>query len=308
MDTAETLEYGGKTYKTVKIGTQIWMAENLNYAGPNGDIGRYYDNDPANGEKYGRLYAWEEAMKVCPEGWHLPSKEEWEILMNFAGGEKIAGKKLKAKDGWFEDGNGTDDYGFSALPGGLCFSDGNFIDVGSRGYWWSSAYEHNSFRAYYCGICYCDEDTRRNANKFLLISVRFIKDHQQMLITTAEQQEVADSILDSVYLRLLSMDATKETILQMLADAGLKDKGSISYLVEKLLIKMTEDFLNGEKAYSLQYSSALEILKEMNVSVDLGSQIRSYVINRAVRRLEQECPNLSVLFKILERLDLVEEP
>jgi len=129
-----------------------------------------------------------------------------------------------------------------------------------------------------------------------------------MLITTAEQRETADSILDSVYLRLLSMDATKETILQMLADAGLKGKDCISYLVEKLLIKMTEDFLNGEKAYSLQYSSALEILKEMNVSVDLGSQIRSYVINRAVRRLEQECPNLSVLFKILERLDLVEEP
>jgi len=78
----ESLEYGGKTYRIVKIGSQIWIAENLDYAGPNGGIGRYYEDDHANGEKYGRLYTWEEAMNVCPPGWHLPSREEWKTLVD----------------------------------------------------------------------------------------------------------------------------------------------------------------------------------------------------------------------------------
>jgi len=180
MDTAETLEYGGKTYKTVKIGTQIWMAENLNYAGPNGDIGRYYDNDPANGEKYGRLYTWEEAMKVCPEGWRLPSREEWRTLVGFAGGIGhpflIAGKKLKAKSGWNKNGNGTDDYGFSALPGGFGYLDDSFYEVGDRGNWWSS--ESFSNDAYYWIMSYNYDSANGSGNeKSLLFSVRCIQDH-----------------------------------------------------------------------------------------------------------------------------------
>jgi len=177
MEVAETLEYGGKTYRTVKIGIQIWMAENLNYAGPNGDVGKCYDNDPANGEKYGRLYTLEEAMKVCPPGWHLPSKEEWEILMAFAGGEKIAGKKLKAKSGWFEDGNGTDDYGFSALPGGYGSSGGSFGSVGYGGYWWSSS-EGDSRSAYSRYMYYDNEYASWDYDgKSFLFSVRCLQDY-----------------------------------------------------------------------------------------------------------------------------------
>jgi len=177
MEVAKTLEYGSKTYRTVKIGTQIWMAENLNYAGQNGDIGKYYDNDPANGEKYGRLYTWKEAMEVCPPGWHLPSREEWEILMAFAGGEKIAGKKLKAKNGWNEKGNGTDDYGFSALPGGFGYSDGSFGSVGDGGYWWSSS-ETYSYYAYYRYMDYDLEYALWDIyDKSLLFSVRCLQDY-----------------------------------------------------------------------------------------------------------------------------------
>ncbi len=175
MKTAETLEYGGKTYRTVKIGAQIWMAENLNYAGPNGDIGRYYEDDPANGEKYGRLYTWNEAMEVCPPGWHLPSKEEWDVLM-MSVGSIGTGKHLKARSGWNKNGNGEDTFGFSALPSGNGFPDGQFGNVGNSSGWWGST-EINSIKAYYR----CMSSNIGNVfwyilNKSNLLSVRCLRD------------------------------------------------------------------------------------------------------------------------------------
>jgi len=134
----------GKKYKTVKIGEQTWMAENLNY---NASGSKCYDNKPANCEKYGRLYNWETAMAVCPKGWHLPGNDGWNVLYEIVGGEKVAGKKLKAKSSWNNDGNGTDEFGFSALPGGSGFSDGNFGNVGDNSYWWSAS-EYGSNYAY----------------------------------------------------------------------------------------------------------------------------------------------------------------
>jgi uncharacterized protein (TIGR02145 family) len=131
-------------YKTVTIGTQTWMAENLDYA-ISGSV--CYDNDPSNCEKYGRLYTWDAAQKACPAGWHLPSNNEWTILTNFAGGESTAGTKLKAANGWYYnideddivDGSGTDNYGFSALPGGAGIGSVYFIHIGSSGNWWSAS-------------------------------------------------------------------------------------------------------------------------------------------------------------------------
>ena len=207
-----TLSCGGQTYKTVKIGEQVWMAENLAYEAKgskcfeNGcykesDDGEYICNKlseseiKANCQKYGRLYDWKTATKACPSGWHLPSDNEWQTLANFVGGEKIAGKKLKAKSGWNnyapciksdegvceeygeeETGNGTDDYGFSALPGGLGESTGYFNDVGDYGYWWSAT-ESLSYNAYYRGMGYSyDHVYSSNLNKSDLLSVRCIKD------------------------------------------------------------------------------------------------------------------------------------
>jgi len=134
----------GKIYKTVKIGEQIWMAENLNY---DAEDSKCYENDPANCQKYGRLYNWNTAMKVCPEGWKLPKSEEWDILTVTVGSSITQGKYLKATSGWNSNGNGTDAFGFSALPGGYGSPGGNFYYVGDYGYWWIGK-EYRSYKGH----------------------------------------------------------------------------------------------------------------------------------------------------------------
>ncbi|MDR2582572.1 MAG: fibrobacter succinogenes major paralogous domain-containing protein [Fibromonadaceae bacterium] len=155
----------GKTYKTVKIGEQVWMAENLNIEMGNSVC---YGNDPANCQKYGRLYDWNTAMKACPKGWHLPSDDE---LGKLAG---RGGKYLKAKSGWNNNGNGTDNYGFSALPGGHGGWNG-FFNVGSYGYWWSAS-ESNDDRGYRWYIHYKFVENRYYEIKSNLFSVRCLQD------------------------------------------------------------------------------------------------------------------------------------
>jgi uncharacterized protein (TIGR02145 family) len=167
----------GKKYKAVKIGSQTWMAENLNYAA-NGS--KCYGNQPANCAKYGRLYNWATAKSVCPSGWHLPSNGEYEMLEKYVGGRNVAGKKLKAKSGWNDykgkSGNGTDEFGFAALPGGDGFSVGSFSGVGLIGDWWSAS-EHNSDDAYYRTMFYLsDRVDWSNDNKSGLRSVRCLQD------------------------------------------------------------------------------------------------------------------------------------
>jgi len=110
----------GKTYKTVKIGTQTWTAENLAFKSNNGCWA--YDDEVANAAIYGYLYNWETAKAACPKGWHLPSVEEWTILVNYLGGDSIAGGKLKAigTTYWTAPNAGASNQSvFSALPGVL---------------------------------------------------------------------------------------------------------------------------------------------------------------------------------------------
>ena len=127
-----------KTYKTVKIGSQTWMAENLNYDTADGTLSWcYYDEytGSADCSVYGRLYDWNTAKTVCPSGWHLPDTSEQRKLVTAVGGRDIAGKKLKSTSGWGGSANGTDDFGFSALPGGYRHLEGRFHDAGSNGFW-----------------------------------------------------------------------------------------------------------------------------------------------------------------------------
>ena len=124
----------GKTYKTVEIGRQTWMAENLAYKPNNGNYW-VYNNNISNLANFGYLYDWQTARNVCPKGWHLPSDDEWTELTNFVGNNP--GIKLKAKSGWGHNGNGSDAYGFSALPGGIRDERGTFHSINFMGIWWS---------------------------------------------------------------------------------------------------------------------------------------------------------------------------
>ena len=200
----------GKTYKIVQIGTQTWMAENLNYEtegskcfGEGGqsivyerdEKGRYKNNIlekitlpenevQANCAKYGRLYNWNTAAKgICPSGWHLPTNEEWETLENFVGGKKIAGEKLKAMSGWNRNGNGTDNYGFSALPAGGSDTTSttettstNYSNIGDFSLWWSASEGINDSVYYYVMIDEIDAATLFQHKKDALSSVRCLKD------------------------------------------------------------------------------------------------------------------------------------
>lgn len=163
----------------VTIGKQIWMTKNLNVdTFSNGDtipeaknkeqwekageskqpVWCYYENraiqdDSKNGKNYGKFYNWyavNDPRGIAPKGYHIPSKDEWTILANYLGGKEIAGEKMKSKSCWEKDDNGTNESGFSGLPGGEYSPDFGFLNFGYRGYWWSSSEGNANYAwAYY---------------------------------------------------------------------------------------------------------------------------------------------------------------
>ena len=205
-ETEDNCEYGtvlddrdGQTYKTVKIGDQWWMAENLNYETDNSFC---YNDSAEYCEKYGRLYTWAAAMDsagtwstngkgcgygstcsptlpvrgVCPKGWHLPRRSEWEALFTTVGGSSTAGKKLKSLTGWYNSSNGTDAYSFAALPAGLRDGYGHYEDEGYYAYFWSatednSGYAYSMFLYYYSELAYLGDGSKNYG-----FSVRCLKD------------------------------------------------------------------------------------------------------------------------------------
>jgi uncharacterized protein (TIGR02145 family) len=189
----------GNVYKTVQIGTQVWMAENLKTTRyRNGDpirtnltdaawsavsTGAYavYNNDAANNTTYGKLYNWYavvDSRNLCPVGWHIPSDAEWTTLENFLGGDGIAGGKMKAVSNLWQSPNkgATNESGFSGLPGGFRDSIFTYDYVGNYGYWWSST-EGSTASAWFRYLGYGDGiSARGNHYKRNGFSVRCLRD------------------------------------------------------------------------------------------------------------------------------------
>ena len=193
----------GQIYKSAKIGNQVWMAEDLNYDYNEGTAKSYcYNDEQESCAKYGRLYTWAAAMDsagvfgdggkgcgydvtcsakepvrgVCPESWHLPSDTEWKTLFTAVGGEDVAGTKLKSKSGWYNNGNGTDEYGFSGVPAGNRDREGLYNDAGKDARFWSST-ERGSFPAYLWIFSYGNTTVSSGYHdKFFGYSIRCIKD------------------------------------------------------------------------------------------------------------------------------------
>lgn len=133
-------------YKVIKIGSQIWMAENLNYKSSRNSW--VYNNKLSNAKIYGRLYNWETSKKVCPDSWHLPRKSEWKELVNFFGGIEVAGDKMRETGTlhWNSPNIGaTNESGFTALPGGGRIDETNFNSLGDGAHFWSATKDYSSY-------------------------------------------------------------------------------------------------------------------------------------------------------------------
>jgi len=200
------VSYEGKSYDAVLIGSQTWMAKNLNYVVSGSKCGNGNGLSDANSttcDNYGRLYNWATALKidascnnktlascgavvsskqqgVCPDKWHIPSDADWTALMTAVGGSSTAGTKLKTASGWTVATNGTpigtDDYGFSALPGGGGNSAGQFGIIGNYGIWWSTN-EYSTSNAYRGSMSYDYERVNyTSTDKSDFLSVRCVKD------------------------------------------------------------------------------------------------------------------------------------
>ena len=202
----------GKVYRTVKIGEQTWMAENLNYY-DDSDLsvkekswcyGKNDNGDSTTCDVAGRLYTWAAAIDsarlyadkslvcgygiacalpdtvygICPSGWHLPNKAEWEALFSAVGGKSTAGTVLKSQMGWTKNGNGTDAFGFSALPVGFRADNNQFYGDDEDAYFWSSTMKMDVRNTPYSMSVYYDEKSAyMNFDMKFSFSVRCLKNN-----------------------------------------------------------------------------------------------------------------------------------
>lgn len=204
---ANKVDYGkftdsrdGAVYRTVKMPDgKIWMAQNINYK-PDQGCSWCYDNVESNGYSYGRLYPWNDARRyAAPEGWHLPSKDEWAGLIAAVSvdntgekrrvdkrtgleltGKELTDERLKSKTGWEKGWEGKDTYGFSAISGGYIREDNLFFHLGRGGYWWTST-EGDGETAYNAQITNClrinscDDVVLEKSSMHKSFSVRCVK-------------------------------------------------------------------------------------------------------------------------------------
>ncbi len=190
----------GNKYKTIQIGAQVWMAENLRSTKyrdgtkipaigsgilwDSSTAGAYcnYDNDSRQVVTYGLLYNWyavHDSRNLAPIGWHIPTEAEWEILTEFLGGESIASSRLKERGTvhWNIPNSGaTNESGFTALPCGARGEVGQFCFLGTVGFWWSADFTSNRTAFLRGATNYSTNIFKYTYNKEYGFSVRCIKD------------------------------------------------------------------------------------------------------------------------------------
>ena len=171
-----------QSYKTIVIGKQTWMAENLNYVfnEPSEDwdsLSFCVYNVVDSCSKYGRLYMWDAAKQACPEGWHLPSNEEWNVLWSAVGGVECASEKLRSRNGWYHGGNGSDAYGFTVIPAGARNGSGGYSTFGKEGVFWSATEDKASGNIWrWEFISDTDQVYSYQTLKKVALSIRCLKD------------------------------------------------------------------------------------------------------------------------------------
>jgi len=285
-----------RSYKYVTIGEQYWMAENLNYNATGsrcyGEGGLVLGKDTiafsdvktlSNAEiqdncaKYGRLYDWATAMGidakynsssynpsagtkyqgVCPNGWHIPNANEWQTLRNYA----VDGAKLRAQSGWNEF-NGTDNFGFAALPGGYGNSSSIFAYAGSYGSWWSS-YEENAKSAYNRYIYYGYNDIYgQGYDKSYLFSVRCLRDNSVSITQSSSSVMLSSSSVSS------SSVAPSSSSSKPSSSSSIPSSSSI-------VSKLIDDFQNGSNLSNLGSNIYWYVYTDIDAGAGLSSTVNN---------------------------------
>jgi uncharacterized protein (TIGR02145 family) len=163
----------GTSYRTARIGGFVWLAENLKFKHPKAAV---YKNNPDNCVIYGRLYDWEAAMESCPKGWRLPIEEDWTLLCESVGGLAVSARHLAALKGDVLELS-MDTHGFAAMAGGLGLSDGQFMHMGYRGYWWLGSEHSQAGQAKFRVINFAELSLRDGIDgKSYKFSVRLVRE------------------------------------------------------------------------------------------------------------------------------------
>ena len=289
----------GLTYKTVTIGTQTWMAQNLNFETANSYC---YNDSTKYCEKYGRLYMWGAAMDsvgtwstngkgcgfnkkcsptypvrgICPDGWHLPTETEWSTLFSAVGGQSVAGTKLKSTSGWYSDGNGTDSFLFSALPAG-CRGRGRngiYSNEGNFAFFWRSS-EYNSVEAYRMLLFYINDDAKQDYNyKDYAFSVRCLKDEaaeQKSSSSVTPQSSSSETRVSSSSAKSSSSSAkSSSSSSAKSSSSSVKQSSSSSATSSSSSVKSSSNSSATSSSSSAKSSSSISA-KSSSSSVKLSS-------------------------------------
>jgi uncharacterized protein (TIGR02145 family) len=278
----------GRRYRTVTIGGKTWMAQNLKYPIQNGSR-CYNDSDPYC-KKYGRMYAWDMAMKACPAGWRLPSRKEWDELGKAVGGKRRishgdsirgygtdyvdwlgAGKKLKTRGGWGLYGtrnngaSGTDDFFFSAMSGGgFGRNGGNFFGIGADGNWWTAT-EHDGRNAYIRNISYAKDDLGESIDsKTVWLSVRCVLD--TVGATALKAKDPPNKNVDSDTSSLMETKLSEEAIKRIKCEAEQRKKEAEQRFGKK--IGYVTDSRDGNTYQTVKIGRQTWIAENMNYRTD----------------------------------------